>query len=178
MTPRLAHETSVLVLPMLFVVWQAALQLSKEQGLALAALTRTMIGQLSALSQRFKALDDVEERSSPADSPLQNGEGLPRRPAVASSPDVVHGPALRRCSPELAALRVSAASGPWIRRHSRPLNEGTLQLEDHPCSAIPSTRLDCDRIWSSRHQASRVMPYWDPDLTISTRVAQGLRVGA
>jgi len=145
--------------------WQAALQLSKEQGLALAALTRTMIGHLSALSQRFKALDDVEGGRRPVDSPLQNGEGPPRQPAAASSPDDdVHRPALRRSSPELAALRVSAVSGPSMPEALPPCMGPPSRTIFTAFSAIPGTRHVSDpgtrhgSNCSSHHQRKRVMP--------------------
>ncbi len=112
-TLRLApHEgTLSLVLTALLLLRQTALQLSRQQGLVLAALTRTMIGQLSALSQRFKALDDVEESSSPVDGPPPDGGRQPHHPATESGPEDHRRPALRRCSPESAALRVRAVSG-------------------------------------------------------------------
>ena len=109
-TPRRTPEESLLLmLTGVFVSLQAALQLSTEQALAVAELTRTMIGQLSALSQRFKALDDVEESASASDSPLQHSEGRRQDPAAASSTNDLRGPALKRRSPELAAMRVKSA---------------------------------------------------------------------
>ena len=113
-SPRLAHGRACFgSLTGLFVWRQAALQLSQGQGLALVALTRTMITQLGTLSQRFKALDDVGQSSSAADSPPPDvGRRAQHRPAAcgAGNPDEPDRPALSRSSPELAALRVSAVS--------------------------------------------------------------------
>ena len=88
---------------------QAAIGLSEEQQLEIAALTRTMIAQLSALSQRHKALEDLEADASVTSPMADRGRDFPETKRNASDPR--NAVLRRRCSPRSAALRVSQDAG-------------------------------------------------------------------
>ena len=88
---------------------QAAIHFTEEQRLEVAELTRTMIAQLSALSQRHRVLDDDEEEETVTSPLAARGEGVVNVPATSDHEPC--SPALSRCSPKLAALRVRAQSG-------------------------------------------------------------------